>query len=420
MIILAGVNHKSAPIEIRGKFTFNEEDIVNFSKLYKNDVDFQGLIVISTCNRTELYFDYKSENEIEIKKNIVENLKNFANFDGNINDIIYTYSGENVFTHLFKVASGLDSMMLGEYQIVGQIKDAYNTSDKLNLNSKFLMRLFHKALETSKKVRTKTKLNEGAVTVSYAAVEAAYQNFTDLHKRNILSIGAGETGQLVVSNLMKKSCKSITIANRTFEKAAKVAKNFGVSAMELSEVDDRIAEFDVILVSTGSKTPLVTAKKIEKAMQIRKNKPLTLIDLSVPKNIENEAGDIENVKLFDVDGLQGIVNKTYEKRKGKITQAEQIIAVQVEEFKTWLSTTNLVPTFTKVTDKFRKINKLEIEKFQKNKVEIDYTKAVEYGDYITSKYIGMFIKNIKSITDNGKREEYIKVVNELFEMEVSG
>ncbi len=418
MILLAGINHNSAPVEIRGLFTLNEDDVIKFSDLYKNDDSFNGLIVVSTCNRTELYFDFNNKSESEIQESIFANLTKFVNYSGDIKEIFYTLSDKDAFRHLFKVVSGLNSMVLGEYQIVGQIKDAYNISDKNKLDSKLLKRLFHKALETSKKVRTRTKLNEGAVTVSYAAVEAAYQNFTDLHKRNILSIGAGETGQLVVSNLMKKSCKSITIANRTYEKAQKVANNFGVKAMPINEVDNKISEFDVILVSTGSKTPLISAKKIEAAMKLRNDKPLTLIDLSVPKNIEESAREIKNVSLFDVDNLQEIVSKTYEKRRDKITEAEAIIETQLEEFTIWLSTTNLVPTFTKVSDKFKKINEMEIEKFQKNKIQMDYSKAIEYGDYITNKYIRTFIKNIKSITDNGKREEYIKVVNELFEMEI--
>ncbi len=415
MIILAGINHKSAPVKVRGQFAFNEDDIINFSKLFEKDKKFKGLIILSTCNRTEVYVDYCCSSEEYIKETLLNNLKQYSNYKGDIDKITYTLSNRCLIKHLFKVASGLDSMVLGEYQIVGQLKDAYRISTKHYLKSNCLIRLFQKAFETSKKVRNQTKIDEGAVTVSYAAVEAAFRQFPDLCNRNILSIGAGETGQLVLGYLLKKSCKSITVTNRTHEKALKVAEKYGVKTIHLNDLKEKISDYDVVLVSTGSKKALITKEMIEKSMKKRNSGPISLIDLSVPSNIDTDTAEIKNVNLCNVDDLQSFVNNTYEKREAKIKQAETIIEEQVEDFTRWLSTRALVPTFSKISENLKQINGNEIEGFQKNKVKIDYTKAVEYGNHITDKFTRLFIEKIKAVTDNGKKEEYIKMVNELFE-----
>ena len=204
MIALIGLNHKSAPVEIRENFVFTSEDINEFSKLFKPNINFKGMFVVSTCNRTEIYIEIQNNSEKEIFDTVIDNLSKFKNCKQDISGFIYTYGEKKAVNHLFKVACGLDSMMLGEYQIVGQLKDAYTICDEHKIISSNLRRLSEKAFETGKKVRTETKINEGAVTVSYAAVEAAYLYFKDLKEKNILSIGAGETGQLVLSSLVKK------------------------------------------------------------------------------------------------------------------------------------------------------------------------------------------------------------------------
>lgn len=416
MIVLVGLNHRTASIEIREKFSFLPEEIVEFQKLFENSEHYNGLVVVSTCNRTEIYCDYATNNKNDIKDIIVKNLLKFKNYDNDINHNLYTLANKDVITHLFKVVTGLDSMILGEYQIVGQLKDAIEISETNKYAGKCLLRLFQKAFETGKLARTNTKINEGAVTVSYAAVETAYTIFPDLHRRNILSVGAGETGQLVVAGLVKKKCTNISIANRTFENTVKVAQKYNAKAIEIEKLKENIALNDVVVVSTSSKTPLITANDIKTAMPQRQNKELLLLDLSVPRNIEMEVAEIENVKLLSVDDMQNVVLDNYKKRESEIKKVEEIIENRTNEFMDWIQTGKLTPTFIKISEKFKEINASELEGFQKNKYNIDYTKAQEYGEHITNKYIRLLIKNIKEVTENGKNTEKLKLVNELLDL----
>ncbi len=416
MLFLTGINHKTAAVEIREQFVFSPEDITHFVSLFSSEKSFGGMVVLSTCNRTEIYTALDIENPQIAFSLIEEKLKLFKNFNGNLKESLYNKTNEGTVNHLFNVISGLDSMALGEYQVVGQVKAAMQISVEGNFIGKVLNRLFQKAFETGKKVRTKTKINKGAVTVSYAAVEAAYRHFNNLNDKKVLSIGAGETGQLVLANLIKKGCSQLYVANRTYEKAVKVANTFKAKAIKIEEVDRVILDYDIILVSTASKMPLITANKVEKLMQKRNDKNLLLIDLSVPRNIEPTVRGIKNVDLYDVDDLQFVVKENYEMRKGEIIFAQEIIEKRVSEFAKWLHSQRLSPTFAKVSENFKTINRREIQGFQKNKVKIDYSKAIEYGDHITDKYIRLLTRNIRNITDNGKRQEYIKVVNELFEL----
>jgi len=416
MIFLTGINHKTAPVEIREQFVFTENEISEFVNSFAIVQGFKGMVILSTCNRTEIYAELDEQTPESAFEFMATKLKTYKNFNGQLKDNLYLKSDDEVTNHIFNVISGLDSMALGEYQIVGQVKTAVDISVKGKFIGKSLNRLFQKAFETGKKVRTQTKINEGAVTVSYAAVEAAYRHYSNLNDKKVLSIGAGETGQLVLSNLIKKGCNQLYVANRTHEKAVKVAKTFNAEAIRVEEVDKKILDYDIILVSTASKMPLITTERIEKLMEKRDDKNLLLVDLSVPRNIEAGVRNIKNVDLYDVDDLQFVVKENYDMRKGEIVHAQEIIVKQTTEFSNWMHTQNLTPTFVKVSQNLKNINKNEIQGFQKNKIEIDYTKAIEYGDHITDKYIRLLTRNIKSITDNGKRKEYIKVVNELFEL----
>ncbi len=416
MIALVGINHKTAPIEIREKFVFCETDILNFYKLFRNFNWFNGIVIISTCNRTEIYFEIVDNSDIDYIEKIIEILKDYRKFDNDLKKYLYTYKNKEAVTHLFRVCSGLDSMALGEYQIVNQLKTAFNISNENKLIGPELTRMFHKAFEASKKARTATKMNEGAISVSYAAVELVNKNFKDFSNHSVLSVGTGETGRLVVQNLKKKNCNNISIANRTFENTLVACKHFEASPLEFENIDNQLHNYDIVFISTASKKPIITELQVRKAMQKRNGKPIMLVDLSVPRNISSDVSKIENIKLFDVDDLQEIIQENYEKRKVKIVEAEKIISKIVDEYTNWLSSRVLFPTIQKISSNFKEVNKKEIDGFQKNKVKIDYAKAIEYGDHITNKYIRLLIKNIKSVTDNGKKTEMLELVNEIFEL----
>jgi len=340
----------------------------------------------------------------------------FKNANSGSAEYFYRFNQEKTIRHIFKVVCGLDSLALGEYQIVCQVKDAFKVVYDSQLIGSTLIRLFNKALGTGKRVRTETEINKGANSVSYAGVEMASQQFNELCNKKILLVGAGETSELTLHNFHKKGCNNITITNRTFTKAEHLAVKYNGKVIEINELAEQLHNFDIIVTSTASEKPLITAEMTAKAMQTRNGKKQVYIDLSVPRNVAVEVESLENVYVFDVDSLANVVKQNFEKKKGEIDKAKHIINETVEEFITWLNERNLSEVIAAINKNFRKVNSTELQGFKKNESANDYTKAEEYGDHITEKFIRLLIKKTKDVTDNGKRKEYINLVNELFEL----
>jgi glutamyl-tRNA reductase len=334
--------------------------------------------------------------------------------DKSIRKYFYHKENEAVASHLFHVGSGLDSMALGEYQVVGQIKTAVQISKTHKLISCGLSKLFDDALKAGKQVRTETALNRGAVSISYAGVELASKKLHHLSAHPVLLVGAGQTSELTIQNLIKKSCSLFTIVNRTKEKADELAEKYHATVGEMDQLAELLCQNDIVITSTASKKPLFDVEMVKEAMTRREGKPLFFIDLSVPRNVAMEVGALEHVHVYDVDALNHVIENNLEKRKGEIAMAEQMIAASVTEFMTWFNIRALAPTFKTIYTSFQEASKNVLDNMIKNQEAEEYGKALEYGDLITKKLIGMMIENIKSVTDNGSNREYITVVNQLF------
>lgn len=415
MIGLLGLNHKTAPIKVREKFVFCEEDIKRFvPQLIESGLN--GAIVVSTCNRTEIYFDYTGKDIFNCKETLAAKLFEWRKADKSVGSHFYHKFQEEASEHLFRVASGLDSMALGEYQIVGQLKEAFAIAEKHKVNSPTLIRLFNKAFEAGKKVRTETALSKGAVSISYAAVELANEKLHNLSSHPTLLLGAGQTGELTLQNLLKKGCNKFTIINRTAEKALELAKRYNGVAKDFSELQNELIHNDIVITSTASKKPLITKEMVKQVMIERQNKPIFFVDLSVPHNVATDVAKIKNVFVIDIDDLHAVVERTFGKRKGEIEKAEKIIAEIVNDFTDWQFTRNLTPTFQSISDNFKKINEAELQGFIKRQSNDNTEEASMYADHITNKFIRLMIKNVKSITDNGRKKEYIELVNDLFKL----
>ncbi|MFH0867449.1 MAG: glutamyl-tRNA reductase [Bacteroidota bacterium] len=413
MIGLIGLNHKSAPIEVRERFVFCEEDIKRFIPLLK-DKGVQGALVLSTCNRTEIYFETDENDQSLIFSTVKDTLFTYRNVNEDVSSHFYHKSNTDLVRHLFRVVSGLDSMALGEYQIVGQIKNAYSISEVNKFFSCVLFRLFNKAFEMGKKIRTETCINHGAVSISYAGVELAGKKLHNLNSHPVLLIGAGQTSELTLLNLIKKDCSRFTIVNRTYEKAVELAEKYDGKAEEFEKLEELLLVNDIIISSTASKKAIFTECIVQNAMKKRNGTPLLFIDLSVPRNVAHEVGQIENVHVYDIDALNEVIIDNIEKRQDKIIQAEEIILKGVAEFMDWLCTRNLTPAIQKISNRFKKINITEFEGFKRN-TPSDYEKISEYGEIVTNKLIQMMVKNVISVTDNGRKLEYVNLVNKLFE-----
>jgi len=416
MFGVIGISFKTAPIEIREQFSFSPEEIAQFTELLQIDQGMQGVVLLSTCNRTEIYFRIEKCCTEKGFKFILRNLKYFKGYKNEIKKYFYFKEGNETIEHLFKVVSGIDSLVIGEDQIIGQVKDAFKYSIENNLIGSVLTRMFNKAFEAGKRVRTETGINKGSASVSSAAIELCEKELGNLANNNILLIGTGRTGELALQNFSKRGYKSIYITNRTFSKAVNRAEKYNGIAFEIENLENYLPKCDVVLVATSSKTHLITKEMVQKSDLIRNDKQL-YIDLSVPRNISSDVAHIENVTLYAVDDLQAVVSANSDKRKEAVSDAMEIIHLVKQEFIDWLSFMDLTPVILKIKNNFHEINKAELEGFLKNKSVEDSEIVSDYGKHVTDKYARLFIRNLRSVSENGKKKEFVELVNELFELQ---
>lgn len=419
MIGLIGLNYKSAPVDVREILAFTEDQIKQFTKNLKQIENVVGVVVLSTCNRTEIYFHAKINTTQEGFDMVYNRLADYKNLNVSVKKHLYFFEGLKTVKHLFSVTGGLNSMALGEDQIIGQVKNAFLLSEHGHCAGPVLTRLFNRAFGAGKRIRTETKINEGSASVSSAAATLAKQQYPDIASRSILLIGAGQTGRLSMLSLIEKGCKDLYITNRTYEKANEVAKEFNTTAVPFSDIKDYIVTCDIVMVATGSVTPLITKVMISELMPKRDFRHLTIVDLSVPRNVEQEVGNIENVTLFDVDDTEVVINETYEKRKGEIIKAEEIVSTLANNYMEWLTSLNLSPTIRQIQENFRKIHDMEFENYRKVKNGVDRKPIQDYGTHISDKFSRLIIESLKHLTHNGKKVEHLKMFNELFELTIA-
>ncbi len=417
MIGLIGISYKSADLEIRERFTFSKEEIDSFSKQLLSSDKIRGLVVLSTCNRTEIYYHTPQDTNKEALHLILGALTLLKNYYDKLEPYFYFKDGEQTVEHLFKVVSGIDSLIVGEDQIIGQVKEAYHYAESIQSTDKILNRLFTKALETGKKVRTRTEISRGSASASSAAVNLCHHRFSDLSNQNLLMIGAGQTGQLVLHSLRKSTFSSLRIANRTYAKAEELSQLHGGESIKLEEVDRYLANSDIIFIATDSPEPLVRLAAVKKALKNRTRPQKQLFfDLSVPRNIEEEIGNLEAIDLFTIDDLTKIVESTNQKRMKEISAAMDIIRRAGNHFMTWKHEQELVPTILKIKENFQQLNKTEMEEFMKIRSIKDNKLLNEYSNHITEKFARVFIKNLKTLSRDTGKKDFIAMAEEFFEL----
>ena len=416
MIGIVGINHKTAPLSIRERFVFQEEEITRFLGLLREKGHADEAVLLSTCNRTELIFYVGAECTSSNFNRLIRHLVEFKGIKSGIEDHFYTHSDREAIDHLFHVVAGLDSLVLGENQILGQAKEAYRVSAEKKLTGAVLNRLFHRAFEAGKKVRSDTAINQGASSVSYAAVEVASKIFGDLSRHSVLLIGAGETGALAVQSLVERGSKSIHIANRTRQRAEKLADKHNAHVIEFRDFKEHLAEHDIIITSTASKDLLIDYGDVKAALQRRKGQPVFLIDLSVPRDISEEVKKLENVFLYNIDDLEEVVAHNYAKRKNEIEKADRITAKITADYLTWLSSLTLAPTIILLKEKINAIAESELKNLTGKMTEDEHQKVSDFARFLSKKYLGLLVKNLRSLSNEGRNLEYIRLVNELFSL----
>ena len=333
MIGLVSINYKNAPIEIREKFDFSDNQKDEFYKIIKSKRIVEGVMIISTCNRTEIYFENEKFTGLETKiiHKVLKELVDYKSFFDSLSLFVETKTSKYVTEHLFRLVSGLESMIIGEYQIVEQIKQSFAFAKENDMLSPILERMIQKSFEAGKYIRSNTHIGKGAVSISYAIVEKL-SKLPQINSSKILVVGAGETSLLTIKHLLKKQIENISVVNRSSDKAKAIAKKCNINFDNFNDLPKLLVENDVAIFSTSSKKSLISFEEITNILKLRNDKNIILIDLSVPRNLPASLSKINGVSLINIDNLKDQVNKNYKKRKLEIAKAEGFIHFFLNDF----------------------------------------------------------------------------------------
>ena len=344
MTLLAlGINHKTAPVALRERVSFGPDTLDKALDSLLSQPQVESGVVLSTCNRTELYLSV-GENE-DIQEQLVRWLCDYHQLrEDDVRQSLYWHHDNAAVSHLMRVASGLDSLVLGEPQILGQVKKAFAESQRGHVLSSELERMFQKTFSVAKRVRTETEIGASAVSVAFAACTLARQIFESLSSVNVLLVGAGETIELVARHLREHQVKKLIIANRTRERAQVLADEVDAEVIEIGELTSRLQDADIIISSTASPLPIIGKGMMERALKARRNQPMLLVDIAVPRDVEPEVGKLPNAYLYTVDDLQTIIEQNMAQRQAAAVEAESIVVYESGEFMSWLRSQAAVTT----------------------------------------------------------------------------
>ena len=360
-LILIGLNHKTAPIEIRECFAFSDEDARSALTALCAEQAIDEAVLLSTCNRVELILVAADIAEaVERAKGFLARTKQVPldRFD----ESLYIHNGEKAVRHLFRVAASLDSMVLGEPQILGQVKAAYRAATEQKTSGVILNRLLHRTFFVAKRIRTETGIGDHAVSISYAAIELARKIFGSLRKKKVLLIGAGEMAELAVEHLIRNRADSVFVANRTFERGMELAARYKGTAIRFEEIMPHLEQVDIIISSTGSQEYILRPSDAKGIMRHRRNRPLFFIDIAVPRDIDPRINLIDNAYVYDIDDLNEVVDDNIQDRQREASKADRIIDAAIIQFRQWYESLNVVPTIKALHAKIRGVTQREVEK----------------------------------------------------------
>jgi len=348
--LVIGINYKTAPVEIRERLSFNEADLAEAIKKLNTKKSILENIILSTCNRTEIYavVDQLHTGRYYIKEFLSEwfgiEQKEFSPF-------LFVYEDDGAVDHLFNVTCGLNSMVLGETQILGQVRTSFILAQEVGTTGTVFNHLFKQAVTVAKRAHSETDIGANAVSVSYAAVELAKKIFGSLANKHVLIFGAGKMGELAAQNLHGNGVKKVTVINRTYEKAQDLAHRFSGKARSLAELEKSLAEADILISSTGAKDFVISKEMMVKVEKKRKGKPLFMMDIAVPRDLDPRIAELENVFLYDIDDLEGIVEANLQERKKAAEKIMLMIEKEIVEFKQWLGMLGVVPVISALREK---------------------------------------------------------------------
>jgi glutamyl-tRNA reductase len=359
-IVLVGLNHKTAPVEVRERFSFSQSMLeAGLTKLHEKK-NVEECLILSTCNRVEIYA--VSENAEECVEEIKEFLSEFHGVPLEFfSPYLYVSVSHTAIGHLFRVASSLDSMVIGEPQILGQVKEAYRIASLKRTTGLILNRLFHTAFSVAKRVRAETKIGTQAVSVSYAAVQLAKRIFDDLSRRTVMLVGTGDMAELAAKHLISAGIKELLIASRRLESAEALAYRLKGRPIKIEEIYYFLKSVDIVITATGSPDFIIRPQHMREALSLRRNEPMFVIDIAVPRDVDPRVEDIANVYLYDIDDLKGVVDENLKTRRRDIEKAEEVVLQGERNFQRWFDGLKVVPTIIALKRRFEEIKAAEVK-----------------------------------------------------------
>ncbi|MEW6087428.1 MAG: glutamyl-tRNA reductase [bacterium] len=418
-ILVMGLNHKTAPVELREKFSFSEEKIKESLIELKKSSEIKEILILSTCNRFEIYSLVRDFNKgVKIIEDFLD--KNQGADRKPFIQHLYTYQNEDAVNQLFRVVSSLDSMIVGEPQIMGQVKTAFEYAVQAGTNSIVFNTLFKKASEVGKRARNETDIAKNAVSISFAAVELAKKIFGDIAGKTALVIGAGEMSELTLRHLCGNGISKVIIGNRTYEKAEELARQFQAQPVTFEECFREMLNVDIVISSTGSPHCIITKDFVARLIKERRHKPIFFIDIAVPRDIEAGVNDIDNVYLYDIDDLKVVVESNLKERAKEIPKVEAIIDKEKHNFFMWFNSLEAVPTIVSFKDMVEDIRKNELEKVinkfgNMNEKDKNLIEALTVG--ITNKILHLPITQLKKAAQEDSGYIYVDALRYLFGLE---
>ncbi len=418
-IVLLGLNHKTAPIDLRECLAFSKDETADAIEVLQKKPSINETILFSTCNRIEVLMATNQKAvAVEDAKNYISEFKNIP--VSQFEEALYIYDGDEAVRHIFRVASSLDSMVVGEPQILGQIKEAYRTATLKKSSGVILNRLLHRTFFVAKRVRSETKIGDNAVSISYAAIELGRKIFGTLEGKKVLLIGAGEMAEIAVEHLIRNRVGDIFVANRTFEHGAGLAKKFNGKAIRFEEITDCLQIVDIIISSTGSPNFVIIRDHVKGIMRRRRNRPIFFIDIAVPRDIDPKINRLTNSYVYDIDDLKGVIDENIEDRKREAIKGERIVDEAVIRFRQWYENLDVVPTIVALRNKMNTIAEAEIKKTLQslNHLSDDNRQALyRMANAFVNKILHDPILLLKSDGCHGDKSVYLDIIQKLFKLD---
>ena len=417
-ILVVGLNHKSAPVEVREKLAFNPNSINTALSLFSQKYQDQKaeIVILSTCNRVELYIS-SQDGAIKVE-DVLSFLADFHKIELNtFSPYMYHYNDDRAVNHLFFVTASLDSMVLGESQILSQVKEAYTMAAMEEATGKFLNQLFQQALNVAKIVHTRTSIGKRKVSISSVAVEFAEKIFQDFTGKIVLVVGAGEMCELLLKHLYEEGARTFVLANRTFERAQELAIEYHGQAIKYELLGEHLEKADIVISSTSAPHYVIHADQVKEAIRHRRGNPMFLIDIAVPRNIEPEIANIDNVYLYNIDDLQSVVSQNIDERNKEVGKCRVLIDEEVDHFMARLEEMKIEPAITHLRNHFHTIGKEELDRLKpklKNVDNGDWEQVIYTMERTINKLLHHPAKVAKQEAKNGGGYRYVETIKKLF------